>query len=252
VLFRIDPRGYENKVRQAIGVLARAQAQESYLEAEATRRSQLPDLALSAEQRQNTAGVAQSAKDAVEEATGALDQASLDLEHTTIRSSVNGWVSDLLLQEGDFATAGQWAVTIVNADSFWVVGYFEETQLPRVRVSDCARIVLMVYPDQAARGHVAGFGPGINVVDAAPGVAVPPGREPGFQLGACGTTHSDPGGAGRCAMSDRAVSRHDRDRLDPGRTGWASRCSSQVECPARVGGSTGVRPTWLGLMVIQR
>jgi multidrug resistance efflux pump len=31
VLFQIDPRGYENKVRQAIGVLARAQAQESYL-----------------------------------------------------------------------------------------------------------------------------------------------------------------------------------------------------------------------------
>ena len=121
MLFRIDPRGYENKVKQAIGVLARAQAQESYLEAEATRRSQLPDLALSAEQRQNTAGVAQSAKDAVEEATGALDQARLDLERTTIRSSVNGWVSDLLLQEGGFATAGQWAVTIVNADSFWVV-----------------------------------------------------------------------------------------------------------------------------------
>jgi multidrug resistance efflux pump len=90
VLFRIDPRGYENKVRQAIGVLARAQAQESYLEAEATRRSQLPDLALSAEQRQNPAGVAQSAKDAVEEATGALDQARLDLERSTIRSSVNG------------------------------------------------------------------------------------------------------------------------------------------------------------------
>jgi multidrug resistance efflux pump len=26
----------------------------------------------------------------------------------------------------------------------------------------------------------------------------------------------------------------------------------QFECPARIGGSTGVRPTWLGLMVIQR
>jgi multidrug resistance efflux pump len=116
----------------------------------------------------------------VEEATGALDQARLDLECTEIRSSVNGWVSDLLLQEGGFATAGQWAVTIVNADSFWVVGYLEETQLPCTRVSDSARIVLMAYPDQAARGHVAGFGPGINVVDAAPGVQGLPAVNPVF------------------------------------------------------------------------
>jgi multidrug resistance efflux pump len=135
VVFRIDPRSYENKLKQAKGRLAQAEARESYLEAEATRRSQPPDLAVSAEQRQNTAGVAKAAKDAVEEATGALDQARLDLERTTIRSSVNGWVSDLLLQEGGFATAGQWAVTIVNADSFWVVGDFEETQFPRIRVA---------------------------------------------------------------------------------------------------------------------
>jgi multidrug resistance efflux pump len=65
VLFQIDPRDYENKVKQAIGVLARAQAQESYLEADAARRSQLPDSAVSAEQQQNTAGIAQAAKDAV-------------------------------------------------------------------------------------------------------------------------------------------------------------------------------------------
>jgi multidrug resistance efflux pump len=180
VLFQIDPRGYENKVSQAIGVLARAQAQESYLEADAARRSQLPDSAVSAEQQQNTAGIAQAAKDAVVAASGALDEARLNLERTTIRSTVNGWVSDLLLQQGGFATAGQWAVTIVNADSFWVVGYFEETQLPRIRVGDAARIVLMAWPDRPVKGHVAGFGPGINVTDAAPGVQGLPAVNPVF------------------------------------------------------------------------
>ena len=38
----------------------------------------------------------------------------------------------------------------------------------------------MAYPDQAARGHVAGFGPGINVVDAAPGVQGLPAVNPVF------------------------------------------------------------------------
>jgi multidrug resistance efflux pump len=114
------------------------------------------------------------------EATGTVDQARLDLERTTIRSPVNGWISDLILQQRGFATASQPAVTLVNADSFWVVGYFEETQLPRIRDGDSARVVLMAYPDRPARGHVAGFGHGINVPDAAPGVQGLPSVNPVF------------------------------------------------------------------------
>jgi multidrug resistance efflux pump len=180
VLFQIDPRTYENKLKQATGRLAQAQAQANYLEAEAMRRSQLSDLAVSAEQRQNAIGIGQAANDAVVEATGVLDQARLDLERTTIRSPVNGWISDLILQQGGFAAAGQPAVTLVNADSFWVVGYFEETQLPRIRVGDSARVALMAYPDRPAWGHVAGFGHGINVADAAPGVQGLPSVNPVF------------------------------------------------------------------------
>jgi len=179
-LFQIDPRTYENKLKQATGRLAQAQAQANYLEAEATRRSQLSDLAVSAEQRQNAIGIAQAAIAAVQEATGALDQARLDLERTTIRSPVNGWVSDLILQQGGFATAGQPAVTLVDADSFWVVGYFEETQLRRIRVGDSALVALMGYPDRPAWGHVAGFGHGINVEDVAPGVQGLPSVNPVF------------------------------------------------------------------------
>jgi multidrug resistance efflux pump len=180
VLFQIDPRDYQNKLKEATGRVAQTQAQADYLGAEATRRSQLSDLAVSAEQRQNAIGIAQAATAAVQEATGALDQARLDLERTTIRSPVNGWVSDLILQQGGFATAGQPAVTLVNADSFYVVGYFEETQLPRIRFGDSAQMVLMGYPDRPARGHVAGFGHGISVADAAPGVQGLPSVNPVF------------------------------------------------------------------------
>ena len=101
VLFQIDPRTYENKLKQATGRLAQAKAQAAYLEAEATRRAQLSDLSVSAEQRQNAIGIARAANDAVLEATGALDQASLDLERTTVRSPVNGWISDLICNNRD-------------------------------------------------------------------------------------------------------------------------------------------------------
>jgi multidrug resistance efflux pump len=180
VLFQIDPRTYENRVKQATGRLAQTKANASYLESEATRRSQLSDLSVSAEQRQNAIDIARGANDAVLEATGALDQASLDLERTTIRSPVNGWVSDLILQQGGYATAGQPAVTLVNADSFWVVAYFDETQLPRIQVGDQAKMVLMAYPGQPMWGHVAGFGHGISVENAAPGVQGLPSVSPIF------------------------------------------------------------------------
>jgi multidrug resistance efflux pump len=180
VLFQIDPRDYQNKLKEATGRVAQTQAQADYLGAEATRRSQLSDLSVSAEQRQNAIGIAQAATAAVQEAAGALDQARLDLERTTVRSPVNGWISDLILQQGGFATVGQPAVTLVNADSFYVVGYFEETQLPRIRFGDSAQMVLMGYPDRPARGHVAGFGHGISVADAAPGVQGLPSVNPVF------------------------------------------------------------------------
>ena len=180
VLFRIDPRTYENSVKQAEGRLAQARAQASYLDAEARRRQNLPDLAVSREQQENAAGTAQAANDAILQAGAEIDQASLNLERATVRSPVNGWVTNLLLQGGGFATTGTRAMTLVDADSFWIEGYFEETQLRRIEVGDLAEIALMAYPGVPLTGRVSGRGRGIDVPDAAPGVQGLPSVNPVF------------------------------------------------------------------------
>jgi multidrug resistance efflux pump len=180
LLFQIDQGTFRNDVTQAVGRLAEARAQASYLNAEAERRLKLTDLSVSAEQKQNAVGIAQGARDAITAATGALDQATLNLERTTVRSPVNGWVTDLLLQQGGFANTGQPAMTVIDADSYWVVGYFEETQLPRIKVGDEARLTLMAYPGLQVVGHVAGLNRGISVANAAPGVQGLPLVDPVF------------------------------------------------------------------------
>jgi multidrug resistance efflux pump len=180
LLFQIDQGTFRNDVAQAVGRLAEAKAQASYLNAEAERRLKLTDLSVSAEEKENAVGIAQGARDAITAATGALDQATLNLERTTVRSAVNGWVTDLLLQQGSFANAGRPAMTVVNADSFWVVGYFEETKLPRIKVGDEARLTLMAYPGYPIVGHVAGLNRGISVADAAPAVQGLPSVDPVF------------------------------------------------------------------------
>jgi multidrug resistance efflux pump len=73
----------------------------------------------------------------------AQKQARLDLERTQVIAPVNGYVTNLLTRAGDYATAGHSLVALVDSDSFYVGGYFEETKLPRIREGDQVDVQLM-------------------------------------------------------------------------------------------------------------
>jgi multidrug resistance efflux pump len=96
-----------------------------------------------------------------------LEQARVKLERTRIVSPVNGYVTNLLAHFGNYANAGQNLISLVDADSFWVDGYFEETNLHGVRAGDPASIKLMGY-SEIIRGHVDSIARGINVANAQP------------------------------------------------------------------------------------
>jgi multidrug resistance efflux pump len=180
LLFKIDPRTFENTVTEARGELGQAKAKASYLDADARRQAQLTDLATSEQAKQDAIGIARNADASITQLTGTLNQATLNLERTELRSPVDGWVTNLQLQAGSFATTGQAAMTLVDAHSFWVEGYFEETQMAHIAIGDRATAVLMGYPDRIVRGHVSGIGRGITVSDAAAGVQGLPSVNPVF------------------------------------------------------------------------
>ena len=180
LLFEIDPGTFKNDVTQAQGALAAAKARATYLVANAARTAALNDLAASAQQKQDQSGVAEAARQSVLQSQGALDQAQLNLKRTRLYSTVNGWVTNLILQTGSYAANGQAAMTLVDADSYWVDGYFAETQLPRIKMGDVVRMVMMAYPDTAMAGRVVGIGRGISVADATPSVQGLPSVNPVF------------------------------------------------------------------------
>jgi multidrug resistance efflux pump len=70
-------------------------------------------------------------------------------------------------QLGDYATVGQKLISLVDTDSFWIDGYFEETSLGRTRDGDPATVKLMDY-SQLVRGHVCGVARGIKIPNAQP------------------------------------------------------------------------------------
>ncbi|QVW25995.1 HlyD family secretion protein [Pseudomonas hormoni] len=76
-------------------------------------------------------------------AIAALAEAEHDLERTRVESPVSGYVTNLLTRQGDYATAGGPLVALVDSESFYISGYFEETKLPRIGEGDRVDIELM-------------------------------------------------------------------------------------------------------------
>jgi multidrug resistance efflux pump len=144
-----------------------AQANALNAERESQRRQELTSLAVTKEEKQTFASNAVAAQAQYQQAQANLDQARVNLERTQLRSPGNGWVTNLPAQLGDYANVGQHEISVVDADSYWVDGYFEETSLEPIRVGDPASVKLMGY-SQIVRGHVGSIARGINVANAQP------------------------------------------------------------------------------------
>jgi multidrug resistance efflux pump len=167
LLMVIDPTDYGIAVREGEAAAQQAKADWQNKQAESARRQKLTDLAVSAEEQQIYASNALAAQAVYQQRLASLDHARVNLERTRIASPVNGYVTNLLTQFGDYATIGQKVISVVDIDSFWVDGYFEETSLGKIHEGDRAAVKLMGY-SQVVRGHVGGIARGINVPNAQP------------------------------------------------------------------------------------
>jgi len=167
LLLVIDQTNYKIAVN-----LTEAAVQQALVSAQNTgrqswRRQQLSTLAVTVEEQQTFQTNAIAAQAQHQQAQANLAQARVNLERTEIRSPVNGWVTNLLTQRGDYVNVGSNVVSLVDADSFWIDGYFEETTLAGIREGDPASIKLMGY-SPIVRGHVDSIARAINVANAQP------------------------------------------------------------------------------------
>jgi multidrug resistance efflux pump len=134
---------------------------------QAERRAHLTDLATTPEEQQQYAGSATQAQAAFDAAQAEVAQADINLQRTQVRSPVNGYVTNLLLRLGDYATAGTTNISVIDADSYWIDGYFEETKMAHICIGDRAEAQLMGYRDPIV-GQVQTVTRGISVSNAAP------------------------------------------------------------------------------------
>ena len=95
-------------------------------------------------------------------AVAELERAELELSYATVVAPVNGFVTDLDLSPGSYASVGSPMLSLVNTDSWRVVAYYKETQLERIRPGQPASVYLPAYPDARFEGSVQGIGWGVE------------------------------------------------------------------------------------------
>ena len=167
LLMVIDPTNYKIAVNLAEAGVQQAEVSSQNAEREALRRQKLNDLAVTVEEQQTYQTSALTAQAQYQQALANLKQARVNLQRTEIHSPVNGYITNLLAQLGDYAAAGTTEISVVDADSFWVDGYFEESNLGSIREDDPVSIKLMGH-NQIIRGHVGSIARAINVSNAQP------------------------------------------------------------------------------------
>jgi RND family efflux transporter MFP subunit len=177
VLYLIDPFDFEVALGTNTALLQQKAADLQVKEKQSERRLHLSDLATTPEQQQVYTGSAIQAKAAFEAAQQQVAQAQINLNRTQVRSPVNGYVTNLLLRVGDYAHQGASNVSIIDTDSFWIDGYFEETKMARVCAGDRAEAKLMGY-SLPIIGHVATVTRGTSVSNAAAGTQGLPNVDP--------------------------------------------------------------------------
>ena len=183
LLFKIDPRTYALAIEQAEAQLKQAQATKLVKEDQARRARILhkKDKGAISEQalvrKDNDLLVALANVDVAE---ASLHAAYLDMEFTEVRAPVDGYVTNLLLRYGSQTVANQPALALVDTDSFWVHGFFKETQIRNIRPGNKAVIKLMAYPDTPLDGVVENMGWAIAQQDGAPDADLLPTINPSF------------------------------------------------------------------------
>ena len=166
-LFDIDPTRYQYAVKEAEAQYE-TNKKKLVLQKSLAKMRMNAQGAVSVQDKQIYETDAEVAQDAVDNAKAALDLAKYNLYRTKVVAPCDGFMTNMRLRLGDYATSGQSQMQIVDNTTFWIEAYYEEIKLINVKVGAKATIKLIAYP-QILLGEVKSIGRGVLNQNNAPG-----------------------------------------------------------------------------------
>lgn len=166
LLFEIDPADFQAKVDIAVGQVQTDEATLKLQEQNLQRQTQLYRTHVNPlEDFQNAQDSFAAAQAQLASAKASLRLARLNLTYTKVFAPVDGYVTNMNTSEGTYVTAGVQLMALVDTNSFWIAGYFKETQLPHIQVGQKAIVTLMGHENQPFQGVVRSVERGVYVQD---------------------------------------------------------------------------------------
>lgn len=159
-LFRIDPDRFELALAQADAAMASRKAQMDEAQRETNRYQRLNQLSVSEESQQQRETNAEATQAAYRGAVADRAVADLNLRRTVVVSPVDGTVTNVALEPGDYVTTGKGVMALVDSATIRIEGYFEETKLPKIHIGDRVQVRLMG-ESRVLPGHVESIAAGI-------------------------------------------------------------------------------------------
>jgi RND family efflux transporter MFP subunit len=161
VLFTIDQASFKAALDNAKATVASTQATMEMRSSNAARGHKLTRFSISAEALEDLDLQAKAAEANYQQALAVGENAQINFDRTVVYAPVNGYVTNLVLDVGDYADAGKPVLALVDQDSFRVEAYLEETKLTFVKVGDLA-VVTPLSGAPPIKGEVDSIARGIG------------------------------------------------------------------------------------------
>lgn len=143
LIMTIDDSHYKLAVEQAKAQVKVKEVALAQRLDDQKRRIDINELVISREERSHADHFVEAAKAELNQAKAELNKAELNLKRTRVIAPIDGSVTHLNVFAGDYLERGQGALALVDQNSFYVYGYFEETRLPLIEHGATAQIHLL-------------------------------------------------------------------------------------------------------------
>ena len=161
VIFRIDQARFTLALRQAVAQMESSKAALDLARSDLVLYRKLGESSVTRQKIQQAETTVQQDEAAYNQAVISRDTAQLNLDRSVVRAPVNGVLTNFSMQPGNYVTAGTAVTALIDSDSYYVAGYFEENKLDRIKVGDPALVYLMG-SKTPLNGHVDGVAGGIE------------------------------------------------------------------------------------------
>lgn len=160
LLMTIDPEPFLIEINESEAAMETARVMAENAQREYVRRRNMKASTISKEELESSQSNAQATAAQYKQAQAALAKANWKLSQTKVYAPVDGYISHLKAREGRYAILGIALIGLIDANSFYVQGYFEETKLKHIKEGSQADITLFS-SNQKLTGEVSSIGRGI-------------------------------------------------------------------------------------------